>query len=62
MTLVATTVRSAPNDFAASVFQVNRGVLLEPAEPAEIDANGWVKVRHSDGQSGYIKAAEVWGL
>lgn len=25
------------------------------------NSNGWVRVRHADGSSGYIKAAEVWG-
>lgn len=25
------------------------------------NSDGWVKVRHADGSSGYIKSAEVWG-
>jgi SH3-like domain-containing protein len=62
VTLVATLVRSAPNDFAASVFQIDRGVLLEPVDADDVLPSGWVKVRHSEGQSGYIKTAEVWGL
>ena len=33
-------------------------VLLELAEPI---ASGWIKVRHRDGDSGFVKAAEVWG-
>jgi SH3-like domain-containing protein len=54
------TVRSAAQDGAEVVFQAERGVVLELAEPAP--APGWVRVRHRDGSSGYVRAAEVWGL
>ena len=33
-------------------------VLLEALEPP---AEGWVKVRHRDGQLGYIRTAHLWG-
>jgi SH3-like domain-containing protein len=51
-------VRGAAEDASAVVFTVDRGVLLELSEPA---ASGWIKVRHRDGQSGYVRATEVWG-
>lgn len=51
-------VRSAPNETAQVVFTAARGVLLELAEPV---ASSWVKVRHRDGDTGYVKAADVWG-
>ncbi|MCM0044759.1 MAG: SH3 domain-containing protein [Burkholderiaceae bacterium] len=52
------TARSAANDGAPVVFTAARGVLLEVAEPI---ASGWIKVRHRDGDIGYVKAADVWG-
>lgn len=51
-------VRAAPAETAALVFSADRNVLLEMQAS---DASGWIKVRHSDGQSGYVKASEVWG-
>lgn len=51
-------IRTNPNDAAAQVFSADKGVLLELVEPV---VSGWAKVRHRDGQTGYVKAAEVWG-
>lgn len=51
-------VHAGPDDASALAFSADKGVLLELAEPA---SSGWLKVRHRDGQSGYVKAAEVWG-
>ena len=51
-------VHTSPDDGSAPVFSADKGVLLELAEPA---ASGWLKVRHRDGQSGYVKASDVWG-
>jgi SH3-like domain-containing protein len=48
----------SPDDAGAPVFSADKGVLLELAEPAN---SSWLKVKHRDGQSGYVKAAEVWG-
>jgi SH3-like domain-containing protein len=52
-------VRQAPNDQAALVFQAQQGVALDLAEP---QAGAWVKVRHADGQIGYLKISQIWGL
>lgn len=52
------TARSAANDNAPAVFTAAKGVLLELAEPI---SSAWVKVRHRDGETGYVKASEVWG-
>jgi SH3-like domain-containing protein len=52
-------VRQAPSEQAALVFQAQQGVALDLAEP---QAGGWIKVRHADGQVGYVKANQVWGL
>ena len=51
-------VRAAPSAQAPLVFEAYKQVLLELLEPA---AEGWVKVRHRDGQQGYIRVAHVWG-
>lgn len=40
------------------VFQAQKDVILEWLEPS---INGWIKVRHRDGQSGYVKVIQVWG-
>ena|SRR5438045_541611 len=52
-------VRAAPNAQAPLVFEAYKQVLLEIVEaPAE----GWVRVRHRDGQQGYIRIAHIWGV
>jgi len=52
-------VRASPDDNASPVLLVDKGVLLEISEQP---TSGWVKVRHKDGQTGYVKTSEVWGL
>ena len=52
-------VRAAPNAESALVFEAYKQVILEVAEPP---AQGWVKVRHRDGQGGFIRVAHVWGV
>lgn len=52
-------VRASPDDAASPIILVDKGVLLEMSEQP---SSGWVKVRHKDGQSGYVKTSEVWGL
>lgn len=52
-------VRAAAEDKAPLVFEAERDVVLELLEAAP---GGWVKVKHRDGQSGFLKAPQVWGL
>jgi SH3-like domain-containing protein len=52
-------VRAAADETAAMVFSADKNVLLEMAEPV---AGAWIKVKHKDGQLGYVKASEVWGI
>ena len=40
------------------LFEAQQNVVMEWLEPA---VNGWIKVRHRDGQSGYIRTHQVWG-
>ncbi|WP_025918167.1 SH3 domain-containing protein [Herminiimonas sp. CN] len=51
-------VRASQDEAASVVFSADKNVLLELLAPA---ASGWVRVRHRDGPSGYVKASEVWG-
>lgn len=52
-------VRAAAEDKAALVFEAERDVVLEFLEAVP---GGWVKVKHRDGQSGFLKVPQVWGL
>ena len=51
-------VRAAPSAQAPLVFEAYKHVLLELLQPP---ADGWVKVRHADGQQGFIRVAHLWG-
>lgn len=52
-------IRAAADDKAALVFEAERDVVLTLLEALP---DGWAKVRHRDGQQGFIKSAQVWGL
>ncbi len=59
-------VRATADETAPIVFRADRDVLLELAEsaasPAATATPGWVKVRHRDGQTGYVRLAQVFGF
>jgi SH3-like domain-containing protein len=59
-------VLAAADPAAPLVFRAESGVLLELAESAPsagATANpGWVKVKHRDGQTGFVRIAQVFGL
>ncbi|MDR1062387.1 MAG: hypothetical protein LBL48_00360 [Azoarcus sp.] len=50
--------RDAAGD-APVVFEVVRDVVLEFVSASP---DGWVNVRHADGDGGYLRFTEVWGL
>lgn len=52
-------VRAAPEDNAAVLMTADKNVLLELVDP---EAGPWLRVRHRDGISGYVRASEVWGI
>jgi SH3-like domain-containing protein len=54
----AVTIRQKPAEDAPSVAEVRRDVLLSVVEPA---AGGWIQVKHRDGATGFVRAADVWG-
>ena len=59
-------VRANPDDAAPLTFRAEQNVLLDLAESAASAGTtatpGWVKVRHRDGQSGYVRVNQVFGL
>jgi SH3-like domain-containing protein len=52
-------IRQAADDNAPVVFQAKQNVVMELTE---VVAGGWLQVRHRDGASGFIRAAQVWGV
>lgn len=54
----AAEVRARPEDGAPTAFVAASGVALELLE---IAPGGWLRVRHADGASGFLRAAQVWG-
>lgn len=52
-------VLAAGETGARTVFRAEQNVLLELVEPP---VSGWAKVRHRDGQTGFISISQVWGL
>ena len=52
-------IRQQPRADAEAVFQAPRGVLLEVT--GEVDAYGWLPVKHVDGLAGWLPAHEAWG-
>jgi len=52
-------LRATPDETSTVVMTADKNVLLELVDP---EAGPWVRVRHRDGISGYVKASEVWGI
>ncbi|MBK1681210.1 SH3 domain-containing protein [Rhodocyclus tenuis] len=59
VTAARATVRQSADESAPLVFEAEKGVALDFVEAA---AAGWARVRHADGQSGFVRANQVWGL
>jgi len=52
-------VRKEADAAAPLVFEADKDVLLEWLEAGPA---GWVRVRHADGQAGFVRVGQVWGL
>ena len=50
--------RQRPEENAPVAFSAAQNVVLELLETAP---NGWLRVRHADGATGYVRVAQVWG-
>jgi SH3-like domain-containing protein len=56
-------VLAAPEATAPSVFKAEQNVVLELADTGyKSSTPGWAKVRHRDGQTGFVRIQQVWGL
>lgn len=51
-------VRVQADDQSAVTFEAERDVVLDWVEPGPL---GWTRVKHRDGQSGFIKTTQIWG-
>ena len=58
VTVPLTIVRSSPDEGAEVVFKATQQLGLEWLGNT---GTGWVKVRHEDGSTGYLKSGDVWG-
>lgn len=58
VTVAVAAIRQAPEEKSAVLAQVKQHVALEWLENT---GTGWIKVRHLDGATGYVKTTEVWG-
>jgi SH3-like domain-containing protein len=50
-------VREAADEKSPVVFQAQQDVLLELIEVS----GSWLRVRHRDGQAGYLRVTQAWG-
>jgi len=59
-------VRATADESAPVVFRAEKDVILEvtdtAASPGASATPGWVRVRHRDGASGYIRLSQVFGF
>lgn len=51
-------IRESAEDGAPVAFEAEENVLLELLE---VVRGGWLRVRHRDGQEGFVKVTQVWG-
>jgi SH3-like domain-containing protein len=59
----AAEVLASPEPAAPVVFKAEQNVLLELVDPDYVTTTpGWAKVRHRDGQVGFVRIQQVWGL
>ena len=52
-------IKQTPDNAGVVVGRVEKDVVLDLIEPAK---NGWIKIKHRDGLTGFVPSAVVWGL
>jgi len=52
-------IRQQADDNAPLAFQAEQNVLLDLVE---LTRTGWARVAHRDGQSGYVRLSQLWGV
>jgi len=56
-------ILAGPEAAAPVVFKAEQNVLLELVDADYASSTpGWAKVRHRDGQVGFVRIQQVWGL
>jgi SH3-like domain-containing protein len=58
VTAASADVRQRPEEAAPAAFSAAQNVTLELVEAAPA---GWLRVRHADGATGFVRASQVWG-
>lgn len=58
VTVPLANVRQSPELNSPVVFQLSKHVVVESLG---INGGGWIKARHQDGVTGYLRSMEVWG-
>ncbi len=56
---VVASIHLSANASSDIIFQAQQDVILEWLETA---SDQWVKVRHLDGDTGFINTAQIWGV
>jgi len=59
LVVVLADIKPSPDMGVASIGRLEKDVVIDLLEPAK---NGWVKVKHRDGLTGFIQTSAVWGL
>ena len=59
VTAVRAQIRQTAEESAPVAFEAEKNVSLVYLEAVP---GGWAKVRHRDGQAGFVRASQVWGL
>lgn len=52
-------IRQKAEEGSPLVFDAEKNVALDYLESVP---GGWIRVKHRDGQSGFVRAKDVWGL
>ena len=52
-------VRQKAEEGSPLVFEAEKNVALDYLETLP---GGWIRVRHRDGPSGFVRASQIWGL
>ena len=58
VTLAAVSAHASADESALVTMRLESGVLVDLIE---VPSNGWVNVRHRDGETGWVKLSQVWG-
>lgn len=61
VSVAAAQLRDKPEEKAAVVLEVAGDVVLDLVE-STTTTPGWIRVRHRDGASGFVRISQIWGV